>query len=177
MERGFPNPVHASPPQMYIAPQNTPPPQNTPRRSQPIHVRRDLFPVPMADFWPNTPNSPDSPNMLTPYDGFHQPSPTALLYRLTQHIPLQEHVELILGALSDATQHSVDNEVSIGMDWVNDDNDEELIRHMNAYEEDEEDAELIRHMNAHEEDEEDKELNRLMDTYECCTPVLRKKNK
>lgn len=39
------------------------------------------------------------------------------------------------------------------MDWVDDGNEEELNRHMDAYEDDE-------------------ELNRYMDTYECCTHVL-----
>jgi len=109
---------------MYIVPT----PQNTPRRSKPVYVIRNLFPDPMAILWRN------SPNMLIPYDRFHQPSPTAFLYRLAQHVPFQKHAKLIFGALADATQHSIDNDVSIEMEWVNNSNDEELIRHMIAYE-------------------------------------------
>jgi len=92
--------------------------------------------------------------MLRPYYRFHQRSPSALQYSLKQHVPLQEHAALIFEALSDATQHSTVDEVSIEMEWDNNINDEELNLHMDMYEEDEE---LARHM----------------DTYECCTPVLR----
>jgi len=139
---------------MYISP----PPQNTPPRAQPVPVRRRLF----QDWLSST--SPISPSMLLPYNRFHQPSPpTAFLYTPSQCVPFQEHAELIFGELSDTTPHSDDDEVSIEMEWANDGNDEELNRHMIAYE------------RGWSDDEDDEDLNRHMDTYEMCTPVLRLK--
>jgi hypothetical protein len=128
MDRGFPNPIHASP-ILYVPP----PPQNTPPRAKAIvPVRRQLFRNPSPDFF----SSPQSPNMLVPHaPRLHQLSPRSLIYSLTQHVPPQEPAELNIGGESETTQYSNNNEVSNEMEWVDDGNDdEELHHHMDIYE-------------------------------------------
>ena len=94
-----------------------------------LMVRNDLFPVESSG------QSTISPSMLG-------------MPRLTPPIEYN--------ALINSSIHSENNDESNGMEWYNDGANEEMIMHINAYE------------NKWEDDGEDDDLSHHMDAIECC---------